>query len=168
MRRRWYLGGGAAAALFFAMSFSYNFCNGTQDNIDFPRFLTADTVDTGHAFEDSEITGMYRMLTAQWQTGQFYAGTSGSNLPSSPVAYLRVAAYLLNSLAASPARLAGAVQILDVKMDLKANSEALAERAKSWLEIDDDAGAFAIIEQVNNEWSFIDRFWKTVQRQAGL
>ncbi len=166
--RRSILGGGSAALLFvrWMMAFSYGY--GTNPQIDYPRLLIADTVDLNHIFEDSEIQAAYQIQAAQFQTGMFWSGSAGANLPSTPVSYLRVAALLLDSIACSNARLAGVMTVLGIKMDTGKAAQVLRDQAKDYRSTDDDAGAFAIIEQVNNEWSFADRFWKTVQRNVAV
>lgn len=146
------------------MSATYQY--GANPSIDYPRLLIADTDTTNPIFQDSEITAAYSIVAAQYQSGMFYSGTTGANLPATPVSYLRVAALLLDALASNNSRLSGAVKILDVQLDIGKAAQAIRDQANSYRATDDDAGAFAIIEQVNNEWSFIDRFWKTVQRQA--
>lgn len=150
------------------MSFSYTF--GANPSVDYVRLLISDTVDTNHIFEDSEITMAYNIQAAQFQSGMFWSGTAGVNLPATPVSYLRVAALLLDSLASNQSRLSGAIQILDVKLDLQKASQALRDQAKAYRETDDDAGAFVIIEQVqaDNVWSFRDRFWRSVMRQVAV
>ncbi len=164
--RRSILGGGSAALLFLVMAFTYNF--GANPQIDYPRLLIADTVDLNHIFEDSEIQAAYQIQAAQFQTGMFWSGSAGANLPSTPVSYLRVAALLLDSIACSNARLAGVMTVLGIKMDTGKAAQVLRDQAKDYRSTDDDAGAFAIIEQVNNEWSFADRFWKCIQRQVAV
>lgn len=146
------------------MAFTYGF--GSNPQIDYPRLLISDTQAVSHIFEDSEIQMAYQIQAAQFQSGMFYSGTTGANLPATPVSYLRVAALLLDSMACSNAKLSAALKILDVQMDLGKAAQTLRDQAKSYRDMDDDAGAFAIIEQCNNEWSFSDRFWKTIQRQA--
>jgi hypothetical protein len=91
----------------------------------------------------------------------------GQNIPTSPVSYLRVSALLLDSLAANKARLASIKQLLDVKLDSSDASIQLRATACEYRDVEDNSGAFMIIEQVNDEWSFRDRFWKQVQRQSG-
>ncbi len=147
------------------MSFSYNF--GANPSIDYPRLLIADTVDTDHIFEDSEITAIAQVQGLQWQSGMFYSPPGGANLPSSPVPYLRVAALLLDCIASNKARLASVSRILDVNLNTGISAKALREQAAEYRAIDDDAGAFAIIEQCRNVFSFRDRFWAQVQRQSG-
>lgn len=157
------------------MSFSYHNCDGTQDQIDFPRILAMDTqefapdgVTRAYVFEDSEITGVTRLQSLQFQSGMFYSGPMGANLPASPVSYLRVAAILLDALAANKAKLANALMVLDVKVNTQAAAQELRAQAESYRAIDDDAGAFVIIEQCSDVFSFRDRFWKTVQRMSAL
>ena len=40
-------------------------------------------------------------------------------------------------------------------------------QAQALRDADDNSGAIMIVEQVNNSFSFRDRYWKTVQRQSG-
>ncbi len=157
------------------MSFSYHDCDGTQDQIDFPRLLVMDTqqfapdgVTRAYIFEDTEITGVTRLQSLQFQSGMFYSAPLGANLPTSPVSYLRVAAVLLDAIAANKARLANALMVLDIKVNTQAAAQELRALADSYREVDDDAGAFVIIEQCNDVFSFRDRFWKTVQRASAL
>lgn len=157
------------------MSFSYNFCDGTNDAIDFPRILVSDTqefqadgVTRAYVFENSEITGVTRLVARVWQSGQFYSMQGGLTSLANPnvIPYYRIAATLLDSLASNSARLSGVVQLLDVKLSLKDAALALRNQAEQYRDMEDNNGAFAIIEQVNNQFSFRDRFWKTVQRQG--
>jgi hypothetical protein len=162
----WGGGGRVLLALGFLM-FTYNNCDGTNNTIDFVRLLISDTQDVNHIFEDSEITGAYQIQGAQFQSAQFYSPPMGQNIPTSPVSYLRVSALLLDSLAANKARLASIKQLLDVKLDSSDASIQLRATACEYRDVEDNSGAFMIIEQVNDEWSFRDRFWKQVQRQSG-
>ncbi len=134
--------------------------------IDSVRLLISDTDALHPVFSNEEITLAYSIQGNVFQSAQFYSYPGGAYIPSSPVSYLRVAALLLNSLASNSARLSGVVQMLDVKLDLSKASAALMEQAKTYREIDDDSGALFIIEQVNDAWSFKDRWWKQVQRQS--
>jgi len=161
------------AALFFfttAMSFSYQF--GANPQVDYPRMLISDTVQNDqngnrvYAFEDSEILAAYQIEQNVWMSPQFYSGTLGqASETNPPVSYRRVAATLLDCLAANQARLQAISSILDVKLNAQAAKE-MRETAAALREAEDNSGAFVIIEQVNDEWSFRDRFWKTVQRQS--
>lgn len=144
------------------MSFSYQY--GANPSIDYVRLLVSDTVDSGHIFEDAEITSAAAICRAQFQSSQRYSGSAGANLPSTPVAYLRVAALLLDILATNKARLA-VTRLLDTELDFATVSKSLREQAKAYRETDDNAGAFVIIEQCNTGFTFRDRFLKQIQRQ---
>lgn len=158
------------AAALLLMSFSYG--AGSNPQIDYPRFLSSDTVATDasgqrvYAFEDSEIVMAYNIEAGNWQSGMFYSGVAGlTTFPSIPVSYRRVAANLLDALASNQARLSILSQLLDVKLNANAVKDMQAQ-AKALRDIDDNSGAFVIIEQVNDVFSFKDRYWKTIQRQA--
>lgn len=155
------------------MSFSYQ--AGANPPIDYPRLLISDTqqfaadgITRIYVFEDSEITAMTNIQMLQFQSAQFYSGAAGQNLPTSPVSYLRIAALLLDALAANKARLASIKQLLDVRLDSSDAAIQLRLTAQEYRDVEDNAGAFMIIEQVNNYFSFADRFWKQVQRQQGI
>lgn len=144
------------------MSFSYQF--GANPAIDYPRLLISDTQDSGHVFEDSEITAATSIVALQFQSGMFYSGSAGVNLPSTPVSYLRVAALLLDALAANKSRLSSIKKILDVQLDSTDAAIQLRATAQEYRTVEDESGAFMIIEQCNNTFSFIDRWWKQIQR----
>ncbi len=151
------------------MSFSYNF--GANPSVDIPRLLISDTQNTTAQpciFQDEEILTIERIVVpGVWQSSMFFSGVAGTpTLPSQPVNYLRTAAYLLNSMAANQALMSGVIQLLDVKLDVKSAAAALQKQAQCWLEIDDNAMAFVIIEQVHDTWSFEERFWSQIQRQS--
>ncbi len=153
------------------MSFSYQF--GANPPIDFPRLLISDTVQNDangqrvYAFEDSEIMAATQIEMAVWMSPQFYTPPAGNaNLGNTPTPWRRIAATLLDSLASNQARLTILVKLLDVTLNPKASSEMRAQAA-ALREADDNSGAFVIIEQVNDQFSFRDRFWKQVQRQQG-
>lgn len=155
------------------MAFTYNY--GANPPIDYPRLLIMDTqqflpdgVTRGYVFEDSEILAATQIEISVFQSGQFYSGFGGltQQQNSSVVPWRRIAATLLDALAANKARLASIVELLDVKLNPAAACKALQEQAAALREADDNSGAFAIIEQVNNQFAFRDRFWKTIQRQG--
>ena len=95
----------------------------------------------------------------------FFSPPANNALPSSPVSYLRIAALMLDSLACNKARLAAIKNLLDVKMDSSDAAIQLRAQAAEYRTVDDESGAFYIIEQVTTGWSFRDRFWEQVQRQ---
>lgn len=147
------------------MAFTYAF--GANPIIDFPRLLCSDTDSAHQIFQDSEILAFYQICQAQFQSSMYFTQPNGANLPASPVSYLRVAAFMLDSLASNQSRLASVIQLLDVKLDASKAALALRTQAQSYRDTDDNAGAFAIIEQVRDEYSFQQRFWNQVQRQFG-
>ncbi len=166
------LGGGALPALFVAlMSFTYGPLSSppfSNPAIDYPRLLIADTNAAQPIFQDEEIQAATQIQQYQFQSSMFYSGAMGRNLPSSPVSFLRVAALLLDSLATNKGRLASVQALLDVKLDASKAAKALQDQAASYRQTDDESGAFMIIEQCNDYFSFSDRFWKQVQRQSGV
>lgn len=147
------------------MAFTYNF--GANPQIDYPRLLISDTQVLNHVFEDGEIISCYAIQSAMFQSSMLYSGPVGQNLPSQPVSYLRVAALLLDSLAANKSRLASIKMLLDVKLDAADAAIQLRATAKEYREVEDNAGAFMIIEQCGTEWGFEQRFWNMVARQSG-
>ena len=147
------------------MSFSYQF--GANPQIDYVRLLVSDTQETNHIFEDSEILMTYQINAAQWQSSMFFSPPLGRNLPSQPVAYLRAAALLLDSLAANKSRLSSITQLLDVKLNPNVAAKALRDQAQAYRDVDDNSGAFVIIEQCPTVWAWQDRFWNQIQRQNG-
>lgn len=146
------------------MSFSYDFS--ANPLVAYVRLLIADTQAPG-IFSDEEVTAAYSIQASQFQSGMYFSGAAGLNLPNQPVSYLRVAALLLDSLASNAARLASVTKLLDVTLGPDKAAASLRAQAKQYRETDDDAGAFVLIEQVNDSFSFADRYWKTWQRQAG-
>lgn len=146
------------------MAATYNY--GANPPIDYPRLLIADTDITRAVFQDSEIEAMTLIVGQQVQSSMLYSGSQGQNLPSTPVSYLRIAAYLLQSLASSNSRMASVTQLLDVKLEPGTAAQALRDQAREWLEIDDNAGAFMVIEQCNTQWAFSQRWWSQVQRMS--
>ncbi len=143
--------------------------------IDYVRGLIADTQEFAadgttpvFIFSDTEINMFTQMQQAfAFQSSMFYSPPAGQTLPSAPSNYLRTAATMLRAIASNKARLSSIQQLLDVKLDPSKAATALNDQAKAYLDMDDNSGAFAIIEQCNDYFSFRDRFWKQVQRQSG-
>ena len=153
--------------------FTYQY--GANPPIDYPRLLCSDTVQfdpaTGqrvYAFEDSEIMAATTIEMSVWQSAQFFTPPAGTPVLSNsgPTPWRRIAATLLDALAASQARMQIIAKLLDVTINPKASAEIRAQ-AEALREADDNSGAIVIIEQVNDVFSFRDRFWKQVQRQQG-
>ena len=146
------------------MSFSYNL--GANPIPDFIRLLISDTQATNHIFEDEEITAAQTICSLNWQSSMLYSWPSGAYLPVTPVNYLRIAALLLDALAANKSRLASIKGLLDVKMDSSDAAIQLRATAAEYRDVDDDSMAFVIIEQCHDLPSFCERWWKCVQRQT--
>ncbi len=150
---------------------AFTFSDGNNPIIDYPRLLIPDFIDNPPdqpaAFTDGQILAFYQILASQYQSSMFFSGPAYRNLPQQPVSYLRVAAYALQSLAGQASKVASVTKLLDVSLSPKEAAAALAQRSKDWLEIDDNAGAFAIVEQVCTGWAFQNRFWNQIARQTG-
>jgi hypothetical protein len=153
--------------------FTYN--GGANPPIDWPRLMVADTqefdpdgITPGYVFSDQEIMAMTQIVMMQFQSAQFYSPPAGLNLPVTPVPWLRIAAGLLDCMVANKAKLASIKKILDVQLDSSDAAKFLAAQAKAYRDADDNAGAFMVIEQVNNDWSLYRRYWNQVQRQQGI
>ncbi len=56
-------------------------------------------------------------------------------------------------------------KLLDATVDIGKASDSLRKQAQQWREVDDNSGAFMIIEQCTTSFGFMDRFYKQVQRQ---
>ncbi len=148
--------------------FTYDF--DTNPNVAYIRLLIADTVNTDEhpaIFSDTEITAFYFIQQSQWQTSMYYSPPAGRNLPLTPVSYLRVAALACDSMASNSSKLAGVIKLLDVQISQDKAAAALREQAKQFRQTDDEAGAFAIIEQVKTTWDYGTRFWNQIQRMQG-
>ena len=139
-------------------------------NIGYVRLLIADTDAANPIFSDDEITAFLTLSGMQWQSSQFYSAAGGQvSLPSPPTNYLRAAAFALDALASNKSRLEGVIQLLDVKLSsVKDTALALRAQAQSYRDVDDNSGAFVIIEQVSNDWAFRQRFFNQAARQLGV
>lgn len=142
---------------------------------DYVRFLIPDTefipdvAPPRMIFSDQEIEMMFTIQRRSgFQSSMFFSGAQGRTLPSQPVSFYRVAAIALDTLANNKAKLAGVLQLLDVKLqNVKDLAQALRDGADSYREQDDNAGSFMIIEQTNTDWSWRDRWIKQYQRMNG-
>ncbi len=126
--------------------------------------------DTGPTFvwTNEEIFGFYRIQTMQWQSAQFFSGPSvGRNLPDLPVSILRVVALMLDAQANNSAKLAAITKLLDINLNPAMAAKAFHDQADALRQVDDDAGAFAVIEQIKTTWDWRDRMFKQYQRQSG-
>lgn len=158
------------------MSFSYLLATTfptPQPQIDFVRLLVSDTTEFAadgttpiYIFSDQEVLGAGQIELAVWQSAQFFSTQQGQvSFGTTPYPYRRVAANLLDALCANKSRLSAVQQILDVKLSPEKAAAALASQAAALRKADDESGAFTIIEQVNDVFSFRDRYWKSIQRE---
>ncbi len=149
----------------------FTYSGGANPAVDYPRMLISDTQEFAldgttviYTFSDQEIAAATTLVTLQFQSAQFYSPTNGANLPSTPVPYLRIAAMLLDSMAANKAKLSSIKRILDVDLDPSMAAKFLREQAAAYREADDNAGAFSIIEQACNPWALRQRWENQLQR----
>jgi len=144
--------------------FTYDFSNSPRlANV---RLLIGDTVGDGHIWEDEEIYAAYAIQSSAWQSSMLYSNGSGATLPSVPASPYRVAALLLDSLASNKARLGAIRQMLGTTFDFAVVAKTLHEQAAAWREVEDNCGAFAIIEQTHTTFAFRDRYFKEIQRRG--
>jgi hypothetical protein len=146
------------------MSWSYDFVN--NPNVAYVRLLIPDTDPVKVIFQDEEIQAFFNIQMSTFQSGMFFSGQQGRNLPALPLSYVRVAALALDTLANNKGKLGSVVKLLDVQLDWKDAAAILREGAKTYREVDDDAGAFMIIEQTSTDWAFAQRWWNQFQRQT--
>jgi len=160
--------------MFPGATFSYQ--GGLNPPIDYPRMMISDTqqyepdgVTPGYVFADQEIQAATQIVFSPFQSSQFYTPPQGQYLPQGVVMpWFRIAAQLLDCMAANKAKLASIKKILDVQLDSSDAAKFLQAQAKAYRDLDDNSGAIFIIEQVQNEWSLYSRYWKQVQRQQGI
>jgi hypothetical protein len=128
-----------------------------------------DGVTPGYVFADQEILAMAQIVSAPFQSGQFYSPPQGAYLPQGVVQpWFRIAAGLLDCMASNKAKLASIKKILDVQLDSSDAAKFLQAQAQAYRDADDNIGAFFIIEQVNNDWSLYQRYWNQTARQQGI
>jgi hypothetical protein len=114
-----------------AVTFSYDF--DLYPLVSYVRLLVGDTNPQQPIFGDDEITA----------AGAIQAALS---VTSGPVSYLRIAAMLLDALAANKSRLA-TTKLLDAERDPIASSKALREQAAHYRDVDDISVALVVIGQ---------------------
>ena len=157
-----------------AGTFSYQF--GANPPIDYPRLMISDTnqflpdgVTPGYVFADQEILAITQVVASTFQSSQYYSPPQGQFLPQGVVMpWYRIAAALLDCMAANKAKLSSIKRILDVQLDSSDAAKFLQAQAKEYRDLDDNSGAFVIIEQVNNEATLYQRYWNQVARQQGI
>ena len=151
---------------------TYTFSDVSPQPKDYVRLLIPDTQFLPNVsppqmiFSDQEIQMFFNIQQMTFQSGMFFSGVQGRNLPGLPLSYVRVAALALDTLANNKGKLGNVVKLLDVQLDWKAAASILRDGAKTYREVDDDAGAIMIIEQTPTDWAFAQRWWNQFQRQT--
>ncbi len=143
------------------MSFSYGM--GSNPQIDAPRILVADTDAAHPIFQDEEILLVYNVDQIQFfpamSTGVASAGPTSS--------YRFVAATLLEALASNKARLAAALEVLDIKVDSAKAAVELRKTAEAMRDAERNSGAFGIAELFVDQFTGRQRLWKQLVRLYG-
>ncbi len=149
--------------------FTYDFA--TNPQVAYVRLLIPDTVNDPTKnlpiFSDEEIQAFYVIQLSQFQSSMFFSARAGLNLPATPLSYLRVAALAIDTIASNAAQLSIVTKLLDVNLNPRDASAALAARANQYRQTDDESGAFVVIEQCSTTWATQDRWWRQWQRQQG-
>lgn len=151
---------------------TYTYNPDNPQPVDYVRLLIPDTQFIEGTdppvmiFSDQEIAMMFQLQQGTFQSGMFFSGAQGRNLPALPLSYVRVAALALDTLANNKGKLGNVIQLLDVKLDWSKAAQVLRDGAQRYRDIDDDAGAFMIIEQTPTDWAFAQRWWNQFQRQT--
>lgn len=154
------------------MTATYTYDFDTAPAISYVRLLIPDTQFLPNTsppvmiFSDQEINAFYQIQMQTWQSGMFFSGVMGRNLPALPLSYVRVAALALDTLANNKGKLGNVIKLLDVSLDWAKAAQILRDGAQNYRTVDDDAGAFAIIEQTPTDWAFAQRWWNQFQRQT--
>ena len=129
----------------------------------------SDGITPGYVFADQEILAIEQVVFSPFQSAQFYTPPQGQQLPQGVIMpWFRIAAALLDCMAANKAKLASIKRILDVQLDSSDAAKFLQAQAKAYRDMDDNSGAIFIIEQVNNDWTLAQRYWNQTARQQGI
>jgi|SRR6185503_6591023 len=142
------------------MSFTYP--SGNQV-FDLTRLLIPDTDPAKPIYSDAEINLFLNAESSQslYVSAQAQPTATPTTSVFVPQIYspFFAAALALSSLAGNTARLAGVLQLLDVKLDQGRASEALRAQANDYRQREIDRGSFAIAEQVATQFQARERVW---------
>jgi hypothetical protein len=146
------------------MSFTYNFT--TQPLLSQVRLLIMDTDSSAPIFDDDEVNQFIFMTSSQaiYQSGQANPTGTPVSAPVQVYSWYQAAALGLQAMASNKAYLASISKILDVTLDASKAQKALMAMAQSYLDRDDNSGAFAVAEWVNDQFSARERVWKMFLR----
>lgn len=150
------------------MSWTYDLING-DTNLNAVRLLVMDTQSATPIFQDEELRIFLQLKSSQgiYQSGQ--ANPTGRPIPAPVQVYsiYSAAALALYSMAANKAYLSSVSRILDVELDPSRAQKALKAMADSYMELEDNSGAFAIAATVNTAWDAKERVAKMFLRLYG-
>ncbi len=150
------------------MSWTFDLVNGDY-NLNAVRLLCMDTNAATPIFQDEEIQIFLQLKSSQgiYQSGQ--ANPTGRPIPAPVQVYsiYSAAALALYAMAANKAYLSSISRILDVELDPSRAQKALKALADSYMELEDNSGAFAIAEMVNTPWDYQERTVKQFRRLFG-
>lgn len=132
------------------------------------RLLVGDTDAANPIFDDSEIAAALELESGAFLfvSPQRIATATSISPPVSVVSIYRAAAVLLDALASNKARLTSVVQLLDVKLAPAESAKALRDLARSYREVDENAGHYAIAEMVRSSFSARERVLAQAMRMT--
>ena len=128
-----------------------------------------DTDSSAPIFDDDEVNQFIQMTSSQaiYQSGQANPTGNSVSAPVQVYSWYQAAALGLQTMAANKAYLASISKILDVTLDASKSQKALSAMAEAYLKRDDNSGAFAVAEWVNDEFSARERVYKQFLRLYG-
>ena len=159
--------GEAAWRLLFVKELFISFTYNPYDFIYRLRGIIPDTNASNPVFQDEELIGFAITNSNIWQSSMYYSYQAGRlMLPDPPPNVYRCAATAVLALAGNASRLSAVTGLLDVKLNGQIGDQ-MRKQAQAWLDMDDNSGAFATLEQCGTEWAFRDRWVNQLQRQTG-
>ncbi len=88
-------------------------------------------------------------------------------MPGPRSSFRFAAATCIDALCGNKARLAGSLEVLDIKINLSLAAKALQAYAESLRETERNSGAFGIAELVYDQFTSRERLWKQLIRIYG-
>ena len=148
--------------------FSYDLVNGDR-NLNAVRLLCMDTNAATPIFQDEEIQIFLQLKSSQGIYQSAQSNPTGRPIPAPVQVYsiYSAAALALYAMAANKAYLSSISRILDVELDPSRAQKALKALADSYMELEDNSGAFAIAAMVNTPWDAKERVWNQFLRIYG-
>lgn len=141
-----------------------------RDPLSMVRMLIADTQEfaadgttPAFVFSDDEIAQAFALQASLLTVHVIGGGFGGVNAfpqayPPLPVSPLRAAALLMDALASNQARLQSVTKLLDVSLS-PLTAKDMRAQADAWRKLDDESGAFLVVEQVTTTFAFRDRWF---------